>query len=203
MPPKVISIVEGHGEVHAVPVLIRRLANEVMGPPLAVVAPPSIRIARSKVVKPNELERAVRLAALQAEGKGGIVVILDADDDCPATLGPELLARARAAIHHEPQTPVSVVIAKMEFEAWFLAAALSLRGRRGLTADLMPPDDPENKRDAKGWLSDRMPPNEVYSEVLDQPALAACMDLNAARAANSFDKFYRDMVVVLGTLQQP
>jgi hypothetical protein len=60
---------------------------------------------------------------------GGVLVLIDADDDCPAHLGPALLARAREA---RSDVPVSVVLANREFEAWFLAAAPSLAGNCGL-----------------------------------------------------------------------
>jgi hypothetical protein len=77
--------------------------------------------------------------------------------------------------------PVFVILAQREFECWFLAAAESIRGKRGLPADLAPPQDPEAVREAKGWLRDRMQ-GRVYSETIDQPALAAVFDLNQARA---------------------
>ncbi|MGN9894906.1 hypothetical protein [Micromonospora sp. L31] len=78
---------------------------------------------------------------------------LDADDHCPADLGPRLLHRAQAA---RPDVKVCVVLANREFEAWFLAAAKSLGGLRGLPDVLEPPAYPEAKRDAMGWLSERM-----------------------------------------------
>ena len=72
----------------------------------------------------------------------------------------------------------------MEFESWFLAGAESLRGRHGLANDLVPPQDPESIRGAKEWLSDRMESSRKYTEVLDQPALAALVDLEMARRKN-------------------
>ena len=42
-----------------------------------------------------------------------------------------------------------VFLAKKEFEAWFLAAAESLRGQQGLPLDLTSPHYPENIRGAK------------------------------------------------------
>ena len=86
---------------------------------------------------------------------------------------------------------VSVILPQREFEGWFLAAAQSIRGRRGLPVDLARPEDPEEIRGAKGWLRERMH-GRVYSETIDQPALAAIFDLNQARSARSFDKCYRD-----------
>src|SRR5688572_29082730 len=86
--------------------------------------------------------------------EGAVLVVLDGDDDCPAQLGPVLLRRAEGACR---TIPVAVVLAKKEFEAWFIASAASLAGRRGLPADLRAPADPEAIRDAKGWLSCQMP----------------------------------------------
>jgi len=58
---QVAPIVEGHGEVHAVPELIRRIAaHSAPGTPLQVL--PAIRVSRNRVVKPNVLERYVELA---------------------------------------------------------------------------------------------------------------------------------------------
>lgn len=98
--------------------------------------------------------------------------------------------------------PIAVVLAKREFEAWFLAAAESIRGRRGLRNDIHSPDDPEAIRDAKGWLSGRMESDRKYHEKRDQPALAASFDLEQARQADSFDKCYRDIVRLLEELQK-
>ena len=89
-----------------------------------------------KVVKKGELERAVELAARKIGGQGAIFILLDSDDDCPAQLGPALLCRA---LEVRSDLPIAVVLAKHEFEAWFLAAAESLRGYKGLKNDLAPP----------------------------------------------------------------
>jgi hypothetical protein len=122
-----------------------------------------------------------------------VLVLLDADDDCPAQLGPRLLTWAGRG-----NLPVSVVLAKVEFEAWFLAAAASIAGHRGLCEPLVPPADPEAVHDAKGWLSRNMLEGRRYSETLDQPALAAMFDLDQARRADSFDKFHREVRRLLG-----
>ena len=196
MTVKIGCIVEGESEVATVPLLIRRIAANLY-PELPIVVPPPIRRPRNKVVKEKELERAVEFVARQIGGQGAIFIILDSDEDCPAELGPALLRRASQA---RSDLPIAVVIAKNEFEAWFLAAAESLRGRRGLRTDIHPPNDPEAVRDAKGWLDRRMENNESYNETTDQPALAALFDLEQARQAASFDKCYRDIVRLLGEI---
>ena len=192
----VAAVVEGHGEVQAVPVLLRRVAGRVRAG-TTVEVPPPIRIPKSKLIKAGELERAVDLAARKAGVSGGVLVLIDADDDCPAILGPELASRARAA---RSDLPVSVVLAKREYEAWFLAAATSLRGHRGLPRDLLAPADPEAIRGAKEWLGAKMPHGRRYAETLDQPALTDVFDFVEARSADSFDKCIREIESLLRTL---
>ncbi len=191
-------IVEGHGEVAAVPILIRRIA-ESLYPELGIGMPHPIRVSRAKVIKPGELERAVKLAARNIRGQGAIFILIDSDEDCPARTGPVLLCRASEV---RSDLPIAVVLAKHEFEAWFLAAAESLQGQRGLRNDFQPPNDPEAIRGAKEWLRQGLERGETYRETLDQPALTAHFDLDQARRADSFDKCYRDIVRLLDELQK-
>ena len=192
---RIATIVEGHGEVDAVPILLRRIAERT-APNSAVEVPRPIRVKRHRILKPGEFERAVGLAALNAGPDGGILILLDADEDCPAELGSDLLQRA---VEERPNHFIRVVLAKAEYEAWFLASAGSLAGRRGMDAAVAPPPEPESIRDAKGWLSARMPLGQRYRETLHQAAFSAIFDLDTARAAPSFDKMWRDVNSLLGT----
>ena len=78
----------------------------------------------------EEFKRVLLLAAAKCRPGGWILVILDADDDCPATFGPDILARAQRVAPHRK---VSVILANRELKAWFLAAASSLDGKRGFS----------------------------------------------------------------------
>src|SRR5436305_12240010 len=118
MPVDLAYIVEGDGDLQAVPIAIRKIVQEI-NPGLGLKIHP-LRVPRNKLVKPGELERSIELAARRAGSGGAILVVLDSDDDCPAALGPELLARARKI---RSDLPISVVLAKREFEAWCLASA--------------------------------------------------------------------------------
>jgi hypothetical protein len=80
--------------------------------------------------------------------------LLDADDDCPVDLARRVRERARSIIPHQP---VSVVVPKREFEAWFLACASSLNNVRGLVVTELPHAYAEDVRGAKEWLGKRMP----------------------------------------------
>lgn len=183
----IATVVEGQGEVAAVPVLLRRILAEI-APDTYVGLPRPYRVGRDSLIKSGGIEAAVKAVAEQGNA---VLVLLDADDDLPCTLGPELLRRA---VRSRDDRPSSVVVATREFEAWFLAAAESLRGVRGLATDLAAPAAPERLRDAKGWLTERRTDGRAYKPTADQAALAQVFDLRAARAgAPSFGKLWRDV----------
>ena len=120
-------IVEGHGEEQATPVLIRHIARACgFHTPIKCSVR---RVPKSQLLKPQELERAVEALTRQIGRHQPILVLLDADEDCPKELAANL--KARCQVEHADVT-ISIVIAKKEYEAWFLAAANSLAGQRGL-----------------------------------------------------------------------
>ena len=196
MSVRIASIVEGDGEVESLPILIRRIAHSLDESAFDIDPAKPILVGRQKVIRPGELERYVELAAGTVGVNGGILLVLDSDDDCPAQLGPELLNRMRVA---RGDIPSAAVLAHREYEAWFLAAAESLRGKRDLPADLAAPDDPESIRGAKEWLGRQM--QRKYISTRDQPALTAAMDLAQALRARSFAKFHREIVRLCGGLR--
>lgn len=173
---QIASIVEGDGEVSALPVLLRRLASEWRST-VSVNPLQPIRVRRDKFLnKEDEFRRQLLLAAAKSGDGGWILIVLDADDDCPAKLGKEIYDRAQQYVAHRR---LSVVLANREFEAWFIAAAHSLCGVRGFSPL---PDEvvqAEVPRNAKGWMRERMQ-SGTYSEILDQPAFAAQIDLQQA-----------------------
>jgi hypothetical protein len=189
--PSVACIVEGHGDRLSIPIILRRVAEREGIFDLNVVGP--FRIPRSTLVRTGELERAVERAARSLAGQGGILVVIDADDDLPCQIGPMLRRRAAAA---RRDVSTCVVVANREKEAWYLASIESLRGRRGIPEDATPPANAEAIRDAKRWLARVM--GRSYSEVADQPALSQLFDLDLARAgARSFGKFDREARLLL------
>lgn len=186
--PTIIAIVEGAGEVRAVPTLIRRIVATVL-PDVVVQVPSPIKVSRGVLLSDGGLEKYVHLAARQSGPDGGILVLLDADDDCPRDLAPRVLRRATKA---RKDRRIGVVLACKEYEAWFLAAADSLAGQREMDDGTRAPENPESIRNAKGWLTDRMPPGRAYKATRDQPAFSEMFDLDQARRrAPSFDKMWR------------
>lgn len=172
----VACIVEGHGETHALPILLRRLAGW-RTPGSYPKVPVPIRVHRDRFLnKAEDFQRYLLLASNKAGDNGWILIVLDADDDCPAAFGAKIRKRANALM---PQKRIAVVLAKREYEAWFIAAAPSLVGQRGFAPDMQNLPDAETPRNAKGWMRQHMTSGS-YGEVIDQPAFTALMDLQMA-----------------------
>lgn len=187
--PTIAPIVEGHGEVYAVPALLHRIAHDLGVYDLNVVTP--LRVSVSKIrAASTELTARVQAAAERVGDLGGVLVIVDADDHCPAELGPKLREVAQAA---RADKRIGVVLASREYESWLLAAAESLAGHHGLPEDLKPPPNHASLRDAKGWLSARMATGR-YKPTVDQLPLTRALDLALARErSDSFDKLCREV----------
>jgi hypothetical protein len=170
----ILPIVEGHSEVEAVPVLLRRLLEHIGAAHVQVARP--FRVKHYLVVRAGELERAIRQGLRDRGDVSCVLVLLDADDDDAHRLEEELWRRCRVVT----ALPSAVVLACREVEAWFLGSKESLRGVRGIRSTATAPPEPEAIRGAKERLSRNM---EVggYLEVDDQPAFASIMDLDLAR----------------------
>lgn len=191
----IASVVEGHGEVPGLPALLHRIARDHSVWSLRTPRP--FRRNKGSLVIPGGIEAAVEATAHRISEAGGVLVLIDADDDRPGCRGPELLARAQKA---RSDVPVSVVLADKEFEAWFLAGASTLAGYSGFPHDLAPPSQPESIRDAKGWLTGQRERagGQPYKPTVDQAPLARAFDMSQARAGSpSFDKFWREVEFLL------
>lgn len=175
-------VVEGHGEVPAVRVLLQRLIAEAQA--WEVDVGPPIRRKRSDFATEQGVARAVNLAKRQVNC-GGILLLFDSDDDCPKEFGPRVQAWATTA---SGAMPCAVCMAHREYEAWFLATADSLQGHKAMRADAAPHPNPESPRDAKGELERRMAVND-YKETAHQAAFSAGMCLaDAFKRCRSFRK---------------
>lgn len=188
----IVTIVEGDGEVKALPILLRRVAEARGIYDLDVPAP--IRVRRDQFIRRDEeFKRKIQLAAAKAKD-AKVIILLDADDDCPVELAADIAERAQSVA---PGLWLSVVVARREYEAWFLAGAASLAGKRGLREDMEAPAEADSIRNAKGWLSERIRTGR-YHEVSDQPALTAVIDLEqVAVRSRSFRKFVKEVELAL------
>ncbi len=178
-------VVEGHGEIEAARVLVDRLWRDLKLPPIFWEVPK--RAPHSVLKTKNGVERMCEL--LRSEKNCSAALFLrdaDDDDDCPATNGP-LTASWIDSL--DLPFPTAVVLARREFEAWFLPSLPRMAGQRlpsGSTLLQTTYDgDFEERRGVKEWLTKSLfPKNKAYKPSLDQTALTRLVDFELCRSAN-------------------
>jgi len=181
--PKVVPIVEGDGEVSAVPALLRKVLWQGMRYDIQIARPKNAN-GRSNLTKAGGLERFVRYAWKEPDC-GAILVLVDAESDCPLDIARDFSSRILAM---GVLFPVVIVIANYMYEAWFLASLSTIAGHLDLPSGLEPPENPEAIRDPKAWIQRQFPPGRAYKETQDQEAMTHLLDLNVARCARSFQR---------------
>jgi hypothetical protein len=200
----IVPVVEGQTEQGCVERLLHRVWHELLGQPerLQVVEP--FRGHRDELVHPNGLvltETVGRaLVKLQSKSRKDsqarplILILLDAEDDCPKALAPRLLEVARKALPAE--VPVSCVFAKRMLENWFVAGASTLAGLGGLPEPL-PARERFEERSGAAWLEEqirRQNRARKYQKKQDALVFVREMALQECRAnAPSFDKLCREL----------
>ena len=199
IPPVFATIVEGAGEVTAFRTLIYRIA-ETWGATTYPIIGKIWRVPKSTIVNtPGALEsqaqkaisRAESSAHLPNETRAKLIILIDADDDCPADLGPRLRERLIARF---PDNPISVSIANREYETWFIASLETIAEPAGINPATPAPPNVESIRGAKEWLSRRLPSGYPYKPTLHQAALSSAVDVPLARLrSQSFDRFCREV----------
>jgi Domain of unknown function (DUF4276) len=190
MARRLVCVVEGKGEVEALPNLCARVRDYLKAWDW-YVDPQPVRQPRGSLVderspsprrpcRADEAKRAIRLALLRPAD--GILLTCDADDDCPAVWGPS----ARAVVTQT--APGDAVMVVREYETWLLYAHddAALAGV-GIT-------DPERIRGAKEKLR-RLVQN--YKPTTHQLRLTRQIDIDRLRrASDSFDKLVRSLAAI-------
>ncbi|MDP8238205.1 MAG: DUF4276 family protein [Candidatus Hatepunaea meridiana] len=196
MAKKILPFIEGQSEEGAIPVLLRRFISRIGAYDVQIDKP--WRVKRDQIVyKVGVLENKLREALIDRDNVSGVLLILDADEDCPKQLGPNLLKRCNKETH----LPVSVILAKKKLECWFLGAKESLRGVRGIKANAVIPDNPESL--GIGRLENNLEAGSYYHKVDDAPAFAARMDIDkAAKNCPSFKRFIRETERLIEACQE-
>jgi hypothetical protein len=76
MNQQILPIVEGQSEVESVPILLRRIRNQMQAFHIQIANP--FRVKRNKVVLKGELERAIEQGVRDRGNIRAILVLLDA-----------------------------------------------------------------------------------------------------------------------------
>ena len=185
------AVSEGRGEISALPTLLRRLIIELgvydVQPCGSALFCPKNLMTQNE----SEFKRYLRLCRLDSRVTAALF-LFDADDDCARNCVPQMRQWAQEAA---PDFPCAVVMARREYEAWFLAAVQSLQGRHDVSADAFYRDDPEQTRGAKEALRKFVPP---YKPTTHQAAFSAQIDLaDAFRRTSSFRKLVGELCRLL------
>lgn len=189
----IVCLGEGHADCDSLPTLLTRVARLLKQEPPILSEP--IRFRRNRLLKQGELARLLDLARRKLRLPGGILIVLDADEDCPATLGPQILGIASEACS---DVPIAVVMAKRMFESWVLAGAEGLVEHGEIAPTEVPSDPEEDVRNPKHWLSERISRAGGYGEVADLKRLTGCFSIEAARPrSRSLDKLCREVARLL------
>jgi hypothetical protein len=200
-PIKIVLIVEGEGEVSAAPSLIHRIARHYeLDQQYNVICPRPINLKGKGRFHNSKLdyEKSLKLAKFHiGEEKGAILVLLDADDDCPRQLAEGLLERTRS---EGMDVPFGVVVANSEYETWFIAAFASLveAPEAGFKQPSEYLENPEEKRGAKEWLSKHRKSGDPYKPTLHQNKLTKLFSLDAAfQNSRSFRKLCKEIRCII------
>jgi len=188
----IAPIVEGHGEVQALPVLLRRLASAA-APETNLQINPALRVKASSFLDEKDgvyFKKYIELAARKAKAwpQSCVLILLDCENFCPTELGTNIIERASNC---RSDITFLVILAHREYETWFLAAAESLRGVCGLPDNLCAPPNVESIRNAKGWLSQHMA--TPYNEPEHQPKMTDAFDFEQAMQTRSFDRGFKKL----------
>lgn len=201
-PRRIVCVVEGHGDVRALPLLATRVLRELLAITGAhwVIEADAIRHPRSRLVdeshpspkRPCELGMVGRaIDQALARDAAAVLLVVDADDDCPAAWGRSLPIQAPSR-----PVPIAGVMASREFESWLLAGH-TVHQRAAARAV-----DPERSpRDAKKALSRLV---RGYTENTHQLEVTRTIDVRSAwENSASFDKLVRSIAKLVGTDPPP
>jgi Domain of unknown function (DUF4276) len=197
------SIVEGETETQCVPAILKRIWYELLAQTEVVVPLPPARQSRDQLVNDayDTLAANILKVSMQLQKKlkdksndrGVILILLDAEDDCPATLGPRLLVRASSA---RSDAKIACVLAKRSLENWIVAGAASLQGVNGLLAAAPIPEHAE-EQSGVAWLKKQLATSDrsrSYSKVTDAKIFFRDINLAECRLNSpSFDKLCREL----------
>ena len=181
---KIVPIVEGDGEVTAVPILLHKILQE-LGECRFQVANPKNAHGCGNLKKVGGIEKFVRYAWLEPNC-AAVIIIVDGDEanGCPITLARDFVKRVELL---NGRHPVAIVIANQEYEAWFLASLPSIVGKEITEYLQFPSDsvfegDPEGLRGVKGWITRQLPRGKAYKETDHQAPMTRLIDLTLARS---------------------
>lgn len=195
---RLLPIVEGHGEIPAVPILIR---NILAARGIQDVQPlPAWRKGEYPSVTKNF--DSIFLAAIKECAP--ILWIMDFDSkgyDCPVKEAQSLLARAEKL---RPGWPIDIAFLVKEYETLFLIdEAATRKVLTDIPAKAVFPEFPEQIRGAKEWLSAQRPSGMAYKETVHQVKITSNLNLDLLRSRSADFAHLERAVIALANSALP
>lgn len=194
-----ILILEGLGDVGAVPLLIRRVMEENDIYDLRIAPRPKTNVEIARLRQPGQIER--YLDFCNRDVGDSILIALDCDDGCPVETARDFGERIRATRF---QKPVSVCLFHREYESIFLPSIELIAAKypdfrwRKLAAR----ENIETIRDVKGEISRMMGPGRAYKPTSDQARFTAAIDLHRTRHASRSFRHFENSILWLTRQEQ-
>ena len=175
-------LVEGHGEVDAVPVLLSRLGRH-----LGVHVPwaAARRWKNIHLWDPGQLGRGGLLRGLEflryKPNVGGVLVLRDEDDECPRRTAPGI-----SALIADLDLPfrTAVTLLHPEYEVLFLPCMHRMQDLGFPAHTRWDGSNWEARRDVKRWLSGQLPSGRIYKPATDQEPMTRHIDFDELEAAD-------------------
>jgi hypothetical protein len=176
-------LAEGHGEIEALPKLAYKICHNI--------GLHGLWFSKARrcvgIHKRETLKKEIRKMQY-AQNISGLLIVKDSDDACPKELAPNMAT----IIQTNPvDFPIAYCLMYREFETIFYAyldhfsgmhiGRSNLPGTIVFKDDIVAPDNPEDKRDAKGALSDAIVNRAGYKPSTDQLALTEALDIEKLR----------------------
>lgn len=224
----IAPIVEGTSDTEAVSTLVQRYFVEEHKYSDIKILPALPAHGRSNITKSGGLEDLLTVAAIRIEqnptqplyelrdlhggvplpvtprsGQKAILVMLDADEEaCPGVFAKNLARRARDC---RLPYPVAIVVAKRCFEAWLIASIdrIAERGVGGLRRRIAPPQNPEEEKDPKAWITQYMGPGYSYDPRLHQNMMTLYLNFHLSRRCRSFRRLLKTLDKLLEVATDP
>lgn len=195
---RLLVIVEGEGDMKAVPLLVRKVLelHELFD---VTVLHPQRRGELPKVLA--NFENWYRVALKE---RASILWVVDYDcDDCTCVARHSDQLRQRASAIFQGW-PFEVCLMNKEFETLFLADPKATRSvLRKIPEDIAFPSDPESIRGAKEWLSKAMPNGFAYKPTVHQDKIAAALNLDHLRETSPSFAHLERALIKLAALPMP
>lgn len=192
---KILPIIEGDGDLKAVPIIIRRILEDnnlhSVGLHPAQKRGDLPKIARSF---DNYFNAALKWQA-------PILWVLDFDCKNCICQADEAMQLYKQAENLRPSWPFKVVFVTKEFETLFLIEQQAARKVLGIDENYAFPPTPEKIRGAKQVLSRALPSGRSYKEMVHQDKIAAQLNLDVLREHSSDFRHLEKSVLYLANPQ--